>query len=315
VPDTLPRAVTFGTTGCDMAHKRVFRRVPLASGGPSKAYYGEMNTVPRPNQNANKQAIVQRPPARLGPVPNAVSDLQRKQRRRMLVAAILLLIALGVILTHDGNQWFGDEQVSAVEVESNESATHEFPHVTRTHSTGGVERGVSKHSETAFPNPAEGSSSIVTDRKALPPLEVEVVAGGIRRAVQPGSGPIKVGIGEAVEAGSSPILQAAEVGAPAVHASQRVTMSADTAQALAEPVDPAYPVLARQMKVQGSVAIQALISADGAIQDLHVLNGPNILASAAQEAVRQWRFKPYLQNGQPVETQARITVNFTISTF
>lgn len=69
------------------------------------------------------------------------------------------------------------------------------------------------------------------------------------------------------------------------------------------------------MKVQGSVVIQALIGADGDIQDLRVLSGPSILASAAQEAVRQWRFKPYLQNGQPVETQAKITVNFTISTF
>jgi protein TonB len=69
------------------------------------------------------------------------------------------------------------------------------------------------------------------------------------------------------------------------------------------------------MKVQGAVAIQALIGASGEIQDLRILSGPSILASAAQEAVRQWRFKPYLQNGQPVETQARITVNFTISTF
>jgi periplasmic protein TonB len=45
-----------------------------------------------------------------------------------------------------------------------------------------------------------------------------------------------------------------------------------------------------------------------------VQSGPGILASAAQEAVKQWRFKPYLQNGQPVETQCNITVNFTIST-
>jgi protein TonB len=47
---------------------------------------------------------------------------------------------------------------------------------------------------------------------------------------------------------------------------------------------------------------------------LQILSGPSILAAAAREAVKQWHFKPYLQNGQPVETQARITVNFTIST-
>jgi protein TonB len=73
-------------------------------------------------------------------------------------------------------------------------------------------------------------------------------------------------------------------------------------------------MLAREMKVQGAVILQALIGTDGGIQDLRVLSGPAILATAAQEAVRQWRFKPYLQNGVPVETEAKITVNFTIST-
>jgi protein TonB len=66
------------------------------------------------------------------------------------------------------------------------------------------------------------------------------------------------------------------------------------------------------MKVQGAVLLKALIGADGYIRDLQVLSGPAILASAAREAARQWQFKPYLQNGQPVETQANITVNFTI---
>jgi len=66
--------------------------------------------------------------------------------------------------------------------------------------------------------------------------------------------------------------------------------------------------------VQGAVMLEALIGNDGIIQDLRVVSGPAILAEAARQAVKQWRFKPYLQDGQPVETQARITVNFTIST-
>jgi protein TonB len=91
-------------------------------------------------------------------------------------------------------------------------------------------------------------------------------------------------------------------------------MSADTTAIVSHSVQPGYPLLARQMKVQGSVILQALISRDGAIQDLHVLSGPPILASAAQEAVKQWRFKPHYLGSEAVETQARITVNFTIST-
>lgn len=66
------------------------------------------------------------------------------------------------------------------------------------------------------------------------------------------------------------------------------------------------------MRVQGSVVLQAVVGTDGNIEDLRVISGPAILATAAQQAVRQWRFKPYLQNGQPVETKARITVNFSI---
>ena len=73
-----------------------------------------------------------------------------------------------------------------------------------------------------------------------------------------------------------------------------------------------YPALAQHMKVQGSVVLQAVIGVDGIIQDLHVLSGPTILAAAAQQAVREWRFKPVLQNGQPVETKANIIVNFNI---
>jgi protein TonB len=66
------------------------------------------------------------------------------------------------------------------------------------------------------------------------------------------------------------------------------------------------------MKVQGSVLLQVFVDTDGGIRDLRVLSGDPILVSAALEAARQWRFKPYLQNGQPVETQAKIMVNFTM---
>jgi protein TonB len=64
--------------------------------------------------------------------------------------------------------------------------------------------------------------------------------------------------------------------------------------------------------VQGSGVLQAVVGADGTIEDLRVLSGPAILSVAAEQAVREWHFKPYLQNGRPVETKARITVNFSI---
>ena len=91
-------------------------------------------------------------------------------------------------------------------------------------------------------------------------------------------------------------------------------MSSDTSSIVTRSVRPNYPLLARQMKVQGSVILQALIGRDGIIQNLRVVSGPHILASAAQDAVRQWHFKPHLEGAEAVETEAKITVNFTIST-
>jgi protein TonB len=106
-----------------------------------------------------------------------------------------------------------------------------------------------------------------------------------------------------------------ETAAKVTHeAAEHVQMSANASEVVSSPVRPNYPMLARQMKVQGSVIMQALIGKDGVIQNLRVVSGPHILASAAQDAVRQWHFKPHFEGSEAVETQAKITVNFTIST-
>lgn len=232
----------------------------------------------------------------------------------MLVAAILLLTALGIILIRDWNLWFGPDDATVTDVETTEAAEH--AQASNLSGLPGTAKA-KKHFTAANPGTAPTESSpVITDRKALPPLDVEVVAAGRREALRPSNDAIKVEMQGGAEPISSPMLEGTQINeVPATNAAQRVKLSADTAQALQTPVDPSYPTLARQMKVQGSVVIQALIGADGDIQDLRILSGPSILASAAQEAVRQWRFKPYLQNGRPVETQAKITVNFTISTF
>jgi protein TonB len=78
-------------------------------------------------------------------------------------------------------------------------------------------------------------------------------------------------------------------------------------------VEPVYPPLARTARVQGQVVLTAIISKDGAIQDLRVLSGHPLLVQAALDAVRQWRYKPYLLNGQPVEVETTVTVNFTLT--
>ncbi len=78
-------------------------------------------------------------------------------------------------------------------------------------------------------------------------------------------------------------------------------------------VRPAYPLLAREARIQGAVKLRAIISRTGTIENLTVLDGHAMLVSAAIEAVKQWRYRPYLLNGEPIEVETEITVNFTLS--
>lgn len=67
------------------------------------------------------------------------------------------------------------------------------------------------------------------------------------------------------------------------------------------------------MHLSGGVHLQAIIGTDGRVRDLEILDGNPILTRAAVEAVRQWRYKPTLLNGAPVEVETFITVNFVLS--
>jgi len=78
-------------------------------------------------------------------------------------------------------------------------------------------------------------------------------------------------------------------------------------------VQPSYPTLARQARIQGSVRLRAIINKNGTIENLSVLNGHAMLVGSAVEAVKQWRYRPYLLNGEPIEVETEITVNFVLS--
>lgn len=82
---------------------------------------------------------------------------------------------------------------------------------------------------------------------------------------------------------------------------------------LTRKVQPTYPALARSARIQGTVVLQAIISKQGTIENLTVLTGHPMLAPAAIEAVRQWRYRPYILNNEPVEVETQITVNFSLS--
>jgi periplasmic protein TonB len=82
---------------------------------------------------------------------------------------------------------------------------------------------------------------------------------------------------------------------------------------LVRKVLPTYPPLARNARIQGAVVLQAMISKLGTIENLRLLSGHPMLAPAAIDAVRQWRYRPYILNGEPVEVETQITVNFSLA--
>jgi protein TonB len=243
----------------------------------------------------------------------------------MMVAALaLLLVALGFVIYRDRDFWFPDTQEADDQPELTAPApaavsTKQPATVEKKQHNSKLQRKSSAAVATAPPMAA------TTERTVLPPLEVEVIAGDVHRIVRPGANSVRVNLQPnqspppAPNASIAPDTSTAGDGGEATapltsNAAERVQMSVDTADEVSRPVSPGYPMLARQMKVQGSVILQALISRDGAIQDLRVVSGPPILAGAAQEAVKQWHFKPHYQGTEAVETKAKITVNFTIST-
>jgi protein TonB len=78
-------------------------------------------------------------------------------------------------------------------------------------------------------------------------------------------------------------------------------------------VQPGYPPLARSVRVQGAVVLAAVIGKEGTIENLRLISGHPMLVPAAIAAVSQWRYKPYILNGEAIEVETQITVNFILS--
>jgi protein TonB len=118
------------------------------------------------------------------------------------------------------------------------------------------------------------------------------------------------GIRNLFEGGTQPVLPAPAPPAPVAHMLRFSHISEGN---LIRKVQPAYPPLARSARIQGTVVLQAVISKQGTIENLSVLSGHPMLVQAALDAVRQWRYRPYILNSEPVEVETQITVNFSLA--
>ena len=104
-------------------------------------------------------------------------------------------------------------------------------------------------------------------------------------------------------------------GAPKIQAAppKKISISAGvSAGMLIQKTQPIYPPIAKAARMQGTVILQATISKTGVIENLRVVSGPAMLQQAALDAVKTWRYRPYLLNNEPVEVETTVNVIFSL---
>ena len=131
-----------------------------------------------------------------------------------------------------------------------------------------------------------------------------------------GNEPVAVAAAEPAANKPSRVIESSDF-APATHAgppSLHVTLTPEQARALLVSRPAAtYPSLARAARVTGTVVVDTHVSRKGIVQSLEVLDGPPLLGQAALDALKQWRFKPYVVNGDAVEWRTTINIGFVLT--
>ena len=155
----------------------------------------------------------------------------------------------------------------------------------------------------------------VAKKPAPPPLVVKSYAAGKKTSAQgeePAQVPSPLAIASPNDKNLSGLVSAVPAPLPKMFPSTLKISQGVSQGLLIKRVQPRYPQNALSMRVQGTVQMEATINKEGTISNLKVVSGDVVLARAAAEAVRQWRYKPYYLNGEPVDIQTQITVNFKL---
>ena len=239
-----------------------------------------------------------------------------KQKRLLgILLALAVLGAVVLVLLYSG--WFRNIVRGAsneVGVSTSETTAEKPGHGSSARSR----RTSSKQRADAIVPPASEAQLAfapgVTEAAIRSPLAVEVISGGGRRQIiGTRDDSIYLDLRDKSVAAPDVVNANAGYGTGEINAAERIRLSSGAAELASPPVGSLDPLLAKQQTMEGAVVLLARIDKDGNIQNLQVISGPEMLFAAAREAVKQWRFKPYYQSGEAVETEAQITVKFAIS--
>jgi protein TonB len=172
-------------------------------------------------------------------------------------------------------------------------------------------RGSKGGSEAESSKPS--ASTVAANKVPAVKAPIVIKSGGSKpAAVSDAPAPSITGIEPARNGAALPNLMDSQSKAP-TPVLQTVNISQGVSQGLlVKKVQPVYPANALQLRVEGAVELMATVSKSGDIAGVKILSGDAQLARAAVEAVKQWKYKPYLLNGSPVEIQTQVTVNFKL---
>lgn len=166
---------------------------------------------------------------------------------------------------------------------------------------------------------ADTTTNVDSSDTGLPPAPLVVESGKRSHApahvVEPVAPPSLNTVASAAKPGLGGVVAPAPVDLPklASAAPQRIRVSQGVTQGLlVHQVQPQYPAMARENRVEGDVVLDAVIGKDGLVKDVKVVSGPSLLVRSAVLAVRQWRYKPYLLNAQPVEVVTQVKLQFRL---
>jgi periplasmic protein TonB len=153
--------------------------------------------------------------------------------------------------------------------------------------------------------PSSIPPTIETITESTPPLPVDLEGLGVQGATG-----TRGALNSVMNSIGNSLNSVVPPSPPSVHPRRKSVMMEGN---LLHRVQPEYPALARSARIQGQVLLRAVISRDGTIENLQVLAGHPMLVRAAIDAVRQWRYRPYILNGEPIKVETQVTVNFVLS--
>ena len=260
------------------------------------------------DEPAASAAPIRREPRKLSP-PSEQSAESRSRRGFKIGFLVLLLAVLALLVSQQWPSWRQRLLANWIARGFNTLPATSAP-LTTAPAPG--ERPANPPVSSRAPGPAPAASKPSKAAQKTPPKPAPPT---IIKQPLPGPVPLTSALPELPSETSATVAQPDQGAPAAAPASQPLPQRARVAQGVAQAgliskVDPEYPPVARMARVQGSVVLHAIIGTDGTVQHLQVVSGNPLLVGPALNAVKNWRYRPYLVDGQPVEVETTVTVNF-----